>query len=206
MLAAIGVLALLAGRRRATWLALVWVGTSLTVILLVMQPTDPRKVLPSIPPMLLLLIAAAGGRHFRAVPRLALVAAVVFTIVFAAKAVPLVRTLDSEATPEHQAVAYIAQHFGPDDAVILAGTSLNHLYYELPQYASLPVDFIDENDLAQELASKPYRYIISLDQWEPSIDLPPQFVKQDVFSFERDNRVLPKGSVVPFTLYERPLP
>jgi hypothetical protein len=201
---ALAVLAVAGRRQRATWLALAWLLPVMAAILLVMQPGDPRKVLPAVPPMLLLLGAAVDSLPLERPRRLGLAIGALLTVVFAVKAAPLVRILDTEATPEHQAVVYIAQHFGPDDALILAGTSLNHLYYELPEYTSLPVDYIDEDDLARELAAKPYRYIINLDEWEPSLDLPDEFTRLESWDFERDNRVLPKGSVVPFNLYERP--
>src|SRR5205085_11673495 len=47
--AAVALLAKIAGRSRATWLALSWLLPYTGVMLLVMQPDDPRKALPVLP-------------------------------------------------------------------------------------------------------------------------------------------------------------
>ena len=199
--ASIAFLAFLAGRRRATWLALCWLLSYGLVMLLVMQPTDPRKVLPAVPPMLLLLGAATlrFGRWKSA----GLAAGLLLTGVFVSKAAPLVQMLHTQPTPPAQAVAYIAAHYSADDTVILAGNSLNHVYYELPQYDSVAIDFVTTDELAQQLGNARYRYVISLDEWDTTVPLPNDWRREASFDFERDWRVLPKASVVPFTVYTR---
>jgi len=199
--AALIVLALLAGRRPATWLALSWLVSYGAVMVLVMQPTDPRKVLPAIPPMFLLLAAAAARKRLPRTVGLAVVIGI--ATVFAVKGLPLVRTLHTQPTPPEQAVAYIAAHYSPADTVITAGNSLNHVYYELPEFDSIAIDFVTEQELAAELAAQGYRYVISLDEWDTSVPLPSDYVRGQSFDFERDPLVLPKASVVPFTVYER---
>ena len=199
--AALLVLALLAGRGRATWLALSWLVPYGLFMLLVMQPTDPRKILPAVPPMLLLL--GAASLRFRRWRPAGLVLGVALTAFFAAKGGPLVRTLHTLATPPEQAIAYIGSHYSSDDTIILAGNSLNHVYYELPQYDSVAIDFISEDELSQQLDNARYHYVISLDQWDTTVPLPNEWVRGASFDFERNWLVLPKASVVPFTVYER---
>jgi len=203
LLAGSVVLGLAAGRRRATWLAAVWLLTYGAVMVLVMQPTDPRKVLPAIPGLFLLLGAAAAGRG-QALRRVGLAAGLALTAVLAFKAVPLVRTLHTQLTPPEQAVAYISADYSPQDTVILAGNSLNHVYYELPNFDSIAIDFVTQDELAELLNQKPYRYVISLDEWDTTVPLPPNWQRTSLsFDFERNSLVLPKASVVPFTVYER---
>ena len=115
----------------------------------------------------------------------------------------LTRTLHSQATPPEQAIAYIASHFSAEDTVILAGNSLNHVYYELPHWDSVAIDFVTEAELARQLSNPRYRYVISLDEWDTSVPLPAGWVRGESFDFERDRLVLPKASVVPFTVYTR---
>ncbi|MFI5265864.1 MAG: glycosyltransferase family 39 protein [Chloroflexota bacterium] len=199
--AAVVVLALLAGWGRATWLALSWLVPYGLFMLLVMQPTDPRKILPAIPPMLLLL--GAASLRFRSWRSAGLAAGLALSVMFAAKGMPLARMLHTQLTPPEQAVAYITAHYSSDDTVILAGNSLNHIYYELPQYDSVAIDFVSEDELAQQLANGRYRYVISLDEWDTTVPLPNDWVRGASFDFERAWLVLPKASVVPFTVYER---
>lgn len=197
------VLAILAGRWRVTWLALVWLLSYGAVMVLVMQPTDPRKILPAVPGLCLLMAAAFTSRG-ALLRRVGLICGLLLTAVLAAKAVPLVRTLHTTLTPPEQAVGYIREHFSVDDTVILAGNSLNHIYYELPQYNSVAIDFVSQDELAVELAKRPYRYVVSLDEWQTTVPLPPEWARtEDSFDFERNWLVLPKASVVPFTVYTR---
>lgn len=201
--AAVAVLAVLAGRRRATWLALVWLVSYAVIMLLVMQPTDPRKILPAVPGLFLILAASANGRWSWLRPA-ATTGGLILTVVLAAKALPLVRTLHTELTPPEQAVVYITANFSPEDTIVLAGNSLNHLYYELPNYDSLAIDFVSQDELAAELSKKPYRWVISLDEWETSVPMPDDWIRTSTsFDYERNWLVLPKASVVPVTVYER---
>jgi transmembrane protein TMEM260 (protein O-mannosyltransferase) len=199
--AAAAALTVVAGRRRATWLAWSWLAPYGLVMLLVMQPTDPRKVLPAVPPLLLLL--GAAGLRFARWKTACLAAGLALAAVFALKGAPLVRTLHTQLTPPEQAVAYVAAHYSSDDTIILAGNSLNHVYYELPQYDSVAIDFVTEDELAQQLRNPRYRWVISLDEWDTTVPLPADWQRGPSFDFERDPRVLPKASVVPFTVYSR---
>jgi 4-amino-4-deoxy-L-arabinose transferase-like glycosyltransferase len=199
--ASLAILTGLAGRRRITWLALSWLIPYGLFMLLVMQPTDPRKVLPALPPMLLLL--GAASLRFKSWKSAGLIVSLALTAVFLVKGLPLVRTLRTQLTPPEQAIAYIAAHYSADDTIILAGNSLNHIYYELPQWDSIAIDFVSQDELAQQVSNARYRYVISLDEWETSVPLPSNWRRGDSFDFERDWRVLPKASVVPFTVYTR---
>ncbi len=198
--AALVVLALIAGRSRATALALSWLIPYWVVMLLVMQPGDPRKILPAVPPMFLLLGAAA----LRARPLLSVTGPVIglaLTGFLASRAAPLIRVLDTSLTPPEQAVASVASRFSPEDTLILAGSSLNHLYYEVPDYTALAWDFIDDDELQRQLSSGQYRHVIVLDA--EGATLPDGFEPVDVRVYERDPRVLPKASRVMVTVFEQ---
>ncbi|MFI5269247.1 MAG: hypothetical protein ACHQ7M_17875, partial [Chloroflexota bacterium] len=71
------------------------------------------------------------------------------------------------------------------------------------RYDSVAIDFVSEDELTQQLANNRYRYVISLDEWDTTVPLPNDWVRGTSFDFERDWLVLPKASVVPFTVYER---
>ncbi|MBV8086106.1 MAG: DUF2723 domain-containing protein, partial [Chloroflexi bacterium] len=106
--AAVALLARIAGRARATWLALVWLLPYPVVMQLVMQPDDPRKALPALPPVFLLLAAASVRFAGRSIGKGWLALGVALTAVFAVKSLPLIRTLDTTLTPPEQASSLIA--------------------------------------------------------------------------------------------------
>jgi hypothetical protein len=192
------VAALLSGQRRLVWLAASWLVPYGVLTVLVMQPSDPRKVLPLLPAIILLLASAASRvKTLQTAGLLALAVAMAF------KAVPLVHAVHTELTPPEQVAAYIAANYSPDDTVIFAGNSLNHLHYHLPQFTSLAIDFMTEDDMQRYVEVMPYRYALSLDEWQPTIPLPSDFVQVDSFDFRRDRLVLPKAWIVPFNVYER---
>ena len=194
-------LTLLAGRRRVTWLALSWLAPYGLFMLLVMQPTDPRKILPAVPAMLLLF--GAASLRVKGWGRAGQAAGLALTAFLAVKGLPLVRTLHTLATPPEQAIAFISAYYSSDNTVILAGNSLNHVYYELPQYDSVAIDFVSEKQLAQQLANARYQYVISLDEWDTTVPLPEEWQRGATLDFQRDPLVLPKASTVPFTVYHR---
>lgn len=201
--AAVAFLAAVAGRCRATWLALVWLLPYGALMLLAMQPDDPRKVLPALPPLFLLLAAASLRFTHHSLGKVGLALGIGLTGIFAAKSLPLVHALDTQMTPPQQAVALIASRYSPDDTVIFAGNSVNHLYYLLPGYNTLEWDFISDDDFNQIVESGDYRNVIVLDVQDPGDNLGP-YARVETIDLERDWRVLPKASYVPMTIYEHP--
>ncbi|HLY64742.1 MAG TPA: glycosyltransferase family 39 protein [Chloroflexota bacterium] len=197
--AALATLAIIARRSRACWLALVWLGSYGMFMLLVMQPADPRKILPAIPPMFLLLGAAGTATGLKGLRTAAIAACTILVIVFTAKSAPLIRVLDTTLTPPEPAAAYIGSHFPADDTLILAGASDNHIVYRLPDYQSYGVDFLDQDGLDSELASKDYQYLLILDKDGPGV--PDRYVLEDEVLFERDSLLDPKGARVPLRVY-----
>jgi hypothetical protein len=195
------ILVALGRRAKIAHLAGVWLIFYWPVMLLVMQPNDPRKILPAIPPMLLLLAGAATLRHSGLWRGIVACACLALTGVFAAKAVPLVRTLDRVPTPPEQVSSYIANWYSPDDTIILAATSLNHIRYLIPQFTSFSIIDTDDEELALQLDQRPVRYILVVDQDGPTI--PPMYGQTDIRAFERDSLVLPKGSYASVTEYTR---
>jgi len=145
------------------------------------------------------LLASAASR----VKTLQTAGLLALAVAMAFKAVPLVHAVHTELTPPEQVAAYIAANYSPDDTVIFAGNSLNHLHYHLPQFTSLAIDFMTEDDMQRYVEVMPYRYALSLDEWQPTIPLPSDFVQVDSFDFRRDRLVLPKAWIVPFNVYER---
>ncbi len=187
-------------RRRAIWLCWAWLVPYGVFTIMFMQPNDPRKVLPLIPPMFLLAAASAGRAR-----GLQTAGLVVLAGVMAYKGLGLARVAHTELTPPEQAAAYIASHYSPDDTVIFAGNALNHLHYHLPQYMILAIDFMTPEDMERYVAARSYRVALSLDEWEPTIPLPSDFKLVDSFDFRRNRLVLPKAWIVPFNVYERRL-
>jgi hypothetical protein len=198
--AAVVALGVVSRRSQASRLALVWLISYGLFMLLVMQPTDPRKVLPVLPPMFLLLAGTAAAVNTRAWRTAVSIACLALAGVLAAKAVPLVRTLDSVATPPQQVAEYIDAWYSPDDTLILAATSLNHIRYYIPWFTSFSVIDLGDDDLVTQLDQRHYTTILVVDQDGPTI--PPQYVQQTIYQFERNPLVLPKGSYTTMTVYQ----
>jgi len=202
LLAALAVaLMVVSWRTRAAKLAAIWLLAYGILMILVMQPGDPRKALPAVPPLLLLLGAALATRRGPARRRAGLIIGLALTGFFMMKAVPLVHELVHVPAPPEQAAAYIEANFSPDDTLILSETSANHMQYRLPQFASFGIDFIDDVELNQEIASRPYRRVIVLDRWQRP-GMPPEFQPSVVALFQRDPAVLPKAARVALTVLE----
>jgi len=193
------VLTAVSWRAPLTRLALAWMVAYGALMIAVMQPGDPRKALPIVPPLLLLLgsaLASRSGLRRGIVP-----VGLVLTLWFRANGTPLIRELVQVPAPPEQAAVYIAQHFSSDDTFILSDTSANHMQYRLPQFASYGLDFISDVELNQELARHAYRRVIILDRWQRP-GMPVQFQPVEVELFQRDPMVLPKAARVAFTSWE----
>ncbi len=200
-----GVVVLLAAvswRTPLTRLALAWAGAYGVVMVLVMQPGDPRKALPVVPA--LLLLAGSGLQSLWGAARARLGAAgLVLTAFFALKCAPLVRELVLVPAPPEQAAVYIAERYSPEDTMIISDTSANHMQYRLPEFASYGLDFIQPWELDELLATRGYRRVIVLDRWARP-PMPAEFQPVHVELFQRDPLVLPKAARVAFTSWERP--
>ena len=193
--AAVVLLSVAARSARLVHLALTWLLPYFALMLLVLRPDDPRKILPAIPPLLLLL---GGVRGPRAVGAILCAAVAAF---FAFRAVPLVLTLDTQPPSPYQAAVYVAAHESVEETVVVAGASFNALRYLQPGYRAYLLDDLDQAALEKDLATAKRLVLLDKEGFTPR----PSWIATDTKTFQRDPLVLPKGAEVWLQAYE-PLP
>ncbi|HLG73352.1 MAG TPA: glycosyltransferase family 39 protein [Chloroflexota bacterium] len=179
--------ALAIAARTVRWFALAWLLPYTAFMLLFLRPDDPRKVLPTVPPMLLLV---AGVRPRAVGTGLCLAIAGWF----AWSAFPLIQTLDTVKSPPEQAAAYLASNFSPEDTLVVAGSSFNAIRYRDPEFKAYLLDVVDQATVDRELGSGKYVNLVLLDK--EGYSPPESFVGVDTRTFQRDPLVLPKASTV----------